>query len=677
MSFPSSTTRREGTNGSLTFIRPAVNNHNGNELHIAVDQKDVKKVKKLLSKSKKIKPLLTTFDADGNTPLTTALRNNDAEMVELLLQAYQQTKADINLRDKNGYTALHMAVATTDDKILLRLLQFDGIDVDVGNDDKNRPLHYFCQKFKSPNCSDPFQIFIEKGCNVNAQNNNGETPLHKAIFNNSVRLLMVDLLLKNGADVNLLNSMGESPLHYAVRLGRDDLVSVLLKAGADVSVAGQREKKTPLELAVEEGHKEMAARIKKHKELLDWLREQGLDQYLNVFVKEELYLDILGDMDEKTLDRLGVTSTGHRIKILKATKALKEKQGDNAAAAKKKDPEDDNTPIPPVSPADNEVVSNLRESLLALKHSGPAPIIDDSELEFTEKLGAGSSGKVYKGLCKGNEVAIKVLKSMTEAKEIEEFKKEFMIMSAIRSKYVVYFYGAVLEPKLCMVMEFCSRGSLYHVITNEKYDIGWDKTFHIAINMTKGVECLHNWDPQIVHRDFKSLNLLVNEKWEVKVCDFGLSRFNTGSNLETLVKMRGTFAYCAPEVYFGEQFSTKSDVYSIGMVLWELVTRCITGRYERPFAEFKNLHFDFQIIIQTAKKGLRPTIPPSCPEGLAQLIRDCFDHSPEKRPGCSEINQRLFVLQQDWMDHPDVWEKAKVKAVDGESAGTGGASSSD
>lgn len=121
-----------------------------------------------------------------------------------------------------------------------------------------------------------------------------------------------------------------------------------------------------------------------------------------------------------------------------------------------------------------------------------------------------------------------------------------------------------------------------------------------------------------------------------------------------------------PEVYFGEQFSTKSDVYSIGMVLWELVVRCITGRYERPFAEFKNLHFDFQIIIQTAKKGLRPTIPTTTPEGFAQLIRDCLEHSPDKRPSCSEILQRLFDLQTDWQKNTETWEKTKVKPEDEE-----------
>jgi len=389
---------------------------------------------------------------------------------------------------------------------------------------------------------------------------------------------------------------------------------------------------------------------------VDWLYEQGLESYQKQFVHEELFLDVMADLADKDLDRIGVNSTGHRIKIMKAIKVLKEKQGET----KKKPPPDEDEDGPALS---NESVNNLRESIMSLKHSGPAPLISDSDIEFTEKLGAGSSGKVYKGLFKGTDVAIKVLKSMTE-KELEEFKKEFQIMSAIRSPAVVYFYGAVLEPKLCMVMEYCSRGSLYHVLQSDKYEIGWDKTFRFAIETVKGIDCLHNWDPPIVHRDLKSLNLLVNEKWEVKVCDFGLSRFNTGSNLETLGKMRGTFAYCAPEVYFGEQFSTKSDVYSIGMVLWELVTRCITGRYERPFAEFKNLHFDFQIIIQTAKKGLRPTIPATCPAGFVKLITDSFDHSTEKRPSCAEILERLLLLQSDWQTNTEAWEKTKVKPED-------------
>ncbi|EFA82228.1 ankyrin repeat-containing protein [Heterostelium album PN500] len=457
----------------------------------------------------------------------------------------------------------------------------------------------------------------------------------------------------------------ESPLHYAVRLGRDDLVAVLLKAGADVSIVGahKNEKKTPHELAVSEGHKEMAARIKKYEDLFAWLVENGIEQYKMAFVQEEMFIDVLGDMNESILDKMKITAAGHRLKILKATALLKEQHPDTPPPST---PTTSTTTTlshthlfddDPDFANDNTDYSGLRDSLHQLKHITDINIISDGEIEYTEKLGAGSSGKVYKGLYKGKEVAIKVLKSMTEDKEIQEFKKEFQIMSAIRSKHVVHFYGAVLEPKPCMVMENCSNGSLYHVMNNEKLDIRWEKTFRFALETARGLDCLHSWNPQIVHRDLKSLNLLVNDKWEIKVCDFGLSRFNTGSNMETLAKMRGTMAYCAPEIYFGEQFSIKSDVYSIGMILWELVTRCVHGRYERPFSEYTNLQHDFQIIIQTSKKALRPTIPAECPPKFAQLIRECWDAAFEKRPNCGEIIKRLESLEAEFLANQDQWNK--------------------
>jgi len=629
-----------------------------NDLVLAVQQNDLNKVKKLVGK-KKAKVQLVTFDQFGQSPLSIALKNNQEDMVDILLGAYTQTKADINVRDKNGYAALHQAVSS-DDKILMKVLQHEGINVDVQNDDKNTPIHYFCQTFRSPNCQEPFQLFIQKGVNVNAQNKNGESPLHKAIFNNSVRLMMVDLLLKNGANVNLVNTNQESPLHYAVRLGREDLVSVLLKAGADINCVGTKERKSPYDLALEMNNKEMSARIKKYKDLFTWLQENSLEQYKDAFVKEEMFKDELGGMDDKILDKMGIHAYGHRLRILKATSILREQRDQNSdhssTSTNHIDPRDEEDSSSPDTPD----ISGLRDSLHALKHVSDVNFILDSELEYTEKLGAGSSGKVYKGLYKGKEVAIKVLKSMTEAKEIDEFKKEFQIMSAIRSKHVVLFYGAVLEPKLCMVMENCARGSLYHVMKDESLDIRWEKTFRFAIETVRGIEVLHNWEPSIVHRDLKSLNLLVNDKWDIKVCDFGLSRFNTGSNLETLVKMRGTFAYCAPEVYYGEQFSAKSDVYSIAMILWELVTRCINGRYERPFSEFKNLHHDFQIIIQTAKKGLRPSIPKACPPSLALLIQDCWDANLEKRPTCSEIIKRLLEIETEYKSNMETWEQTIV-----------------
>jgi serine/threonine protein kinase len=152
----------------------------------------------------------------------------------------------------------------------------------------------------------------------------------------------------------------------------------------------------------------------------------------------------------------------------------------------------------------------------------------------------------------------------------------------------------------------------------------------------------------------------VNNKWDVKVADFGLSRFNTDSNMATLTKMRGTFAYCAPEVYFGQHYATKSDIYSMGVVVWELVTRTIAGKYERPYAEFKHLQFDFQIIIQTAKKGLRPTFPPTAPEGFKKLFQDLVAAEAADRPECDEILKRLNALETEWKANQAEWEKLRT-----------------
>lgn len=205
-------------------------------------------------------------------------------------------------------------------------------------------------------------------------------------------------------------------------------------------------------------------------------------------------------------------------------------------------------------------------------------------------------------------------------------------MSAIRSAYVVYFFGIIDEPKLCMCMEMCSRGSLYHVLREgPPEDISWDLAFHLAIEAVAGVNVLHNSKPQILHRDLKSLNLLVTDDWHVKVCDFGLSRFDVQENIETMCKMRGTLAFCAPEIYFGKKFTPQADVYSIGVILWELFFRVINQVYAQPYSEF-NLKFDFQIIIQVAKNGLRPTIPPSAPPALSGLIQQCLLEDYTQRP---------------------------------------------
>ncbi|EFA78151.1 ankyrin repeat-containing protein [Heterostelium album PN500] len=280
-------TRRSSTSLPTT---PSFMNKPVNKLHQAIALKDLAKVKQRLSQARKAKLELAGFDNMDQTPLCAALRQGSFDIVKDILYFYQTNKMDINQQDKNGYTPLHVAASYCDDQILMLLLHFEGIN---------------------------------KGVNVNLQNKNGETPLHKSIFNNSVRLLMVNFLLEAGAEVNVLNSRGESPLHFAVRLGREDLVSVLVKAGADITVKGN-EKKTCYELSLQGGNVKVINFLKNVQDVYNWLRSIELEQYWLNFVKEEIFMDLLPDVDEKTLDSLKITFSGHRLKIIKNCRLLKD-----------------------------------------------------------------------------------------------------------------------------------------------------------------------------------------------------------------------------------------------------------------------------------------------------------------------------------------------------------------
>jgi hypothetical protein len=87
--------------------------------------------------------------------------------------------------------------------------------------------------------------------------------------------------------------------------------------------------------------------------------------------------------------------------------------------------------------------------------------------------------------------------------------------------------------------------------------------------------------------------------------------------------------------------------------MWELLNRCITGVYQKPYSEHKNLKFDFQVIVQTAKHGVRPTIPSSCPPPFVELMKKCWDADPDKRPDFTTIIKELIVIK-------DLFEKEKA-----------------
>ncbi|CAI9299739.1 unnamed protein product [Lactuca saligna] len=255
--------------------------------------------------------------------------------------------------------------------------------------------------------------------------------------------------------------------------------------------------------------------------------------------------------------------------------------------------------------------------------------IDFSELTVGTRVGIGFFGEVFRGIWNGTEVAIKVfLEQDLTAENMEDFCNEISILSRLRHPNVILFLGACTRPpRLSMVTEYMEMGSLYYLIhlSGQKKKLSWRRRLKMLRDICRGLMCIHRM--KIAHRDIKSANCLVNKHWTVKICDFGLSRMMTESPVKDSTSA-GTPEWMAPELIRNEPFTEKCDIFSLGVIMWELCT------LNRPWEGLP----PERVVYSVANEGSRLEIP----EGpLGKLIADCWAE-PAERPSCEDILARLL-----------------------------------
>ncbi|KAK4434251.1 Serine/threonine-protein kinase CTR1 [Sesamum alatum] len=259
------------------------------------------------------------------------------------------------------------------------------------------------------------------------------------------------------------------------------------------------------------------------------------------------------------------------------------------------------------------------------------------ELHIKERVGAGSFGTVHRADWHGSDVAVKVLTVQDfDDDKLKEFLREVAIMKRIRHPNVVLFMGAVTRrPHLSIVTEYLPRGSLFRLIHRPAAGEILDqrRRLRMALDVAKGVNYLHRLTPPIVHWDLKSPNLLVDKNWNVKVCDFGLSRFKANTFISSK-SVAGTPEWMAPEFLRGEPSNEKSDVYSFGVILWELVTM------QQPWSGLSPA----QVVGAVAFQNRRPAIPPNTSPVLTSLMESCWADDPAQRPSFGSIVDSLKKL---------------------------------
>ncbi|KAA8518805.1 hypothetical protein F0562_016421 [Nyssa sinensis] len=241
---------------------------------------------------------------------------------------------------------------------------------------------------------------------------------------------------------------------------------------------------------------------------------------------------------------------------------------------KKKYPKQDQLELP--LPA-QRLVSSLGSAAAEAAHCFILSEIEDATKNFEKKIGSGGFGVVYYGKLKdGKEIAVKVLTSNSYQGK-REFSNEVTLLSRIHHRNLVQFLGYCQEEgKSILVYEFMHNGTLkehlYGPLTCER-GINWIRRLEIAEDAGKGIEYLHTGCvPSIIHRDLKTSNILLDKNMRAKVSDFGLSKLAVDGASHVSSIVRGTVGYLDPEYYISQQLTEKSDIYSFGVILLELIS---------------------------------------------------------------------------------------------------------
>ncbi|XP_006868652.1 PREDICTED: mitogen-activated protein kinase kinase kinase MLK4-like [Chrysochloris asiatica] len=283
--------------------------------------------------------------------------------------------------------------------------------------------------------------------------------------------------------------------------------------------------------------------------------------------------------------------------------------------------------------------------------------IEFEQLELKELIGAGGFGQVFRATWLGQEVAVKAARRDPEqdaAAAAESVRREAKLFSMLRHPNIIQLRGVCLrQPNLCLVLEFARGGTLNRALaaaaesrapcSRRARRIPPHVLVNWAVQIARGMLYLHQEAVvPILHRDLKSSNILLLEKIEhdddvcnktLKITDFGLAR---EWHRTTKMSAAGTYAWMAPEVIKSSMFSKGSDIWSYGVLLWELLTG------EAPYRGIDGLAVAYGVAVNK----LTLPIPSTCPEPFAKLMKECWEQDPHIRPSFALILEQLSAIEE-------------------------------
>jgi serine/threonine protein kinase len=250
-------------------------------------------------------------------------------------------------------------------------------------------------------------------------------------------------------------------------------------------------------------------------------------------------------------------------------------------------------------------------------------------------IGKGGYGEVYYGEWKLQEVAVKKLylsPHNTSESELKSIQREIDILKNLRNRHIIQYYGTYSDDQeILIIMDYAENGTLANFINDNK-DKEHDWSFNTGLikQMTLGLVYIHH--ENIIHRDLKSMNILLANNYQAKISDFGLAKTKDISSSRSK-DIKGTLRWMAPELLKGKKHSEQSDIYSLGMVIWEIAAKSTI-----PFRDIDNSSLYFHII-----KNGKETIPVGTPQNIHNIIQQCWKDDLDERITLKGILEEIGV----------------------------------
>ncbi|KAL1023295.1 hypothetical protein UPYG_G00038820 [Umbra pygmaea] len=250
-------------------------------------------------------------------------------------------------------------------------------------------------------------------------------------------------------------------------------------------------------------------------------------------------------------------------------------------------------------------------------------LLDIKKLTLGQSIGEGEFGVVYEGDYMGQKVAVKNIKCDVTA---QAFLEETTVMTKLQHKNLVRLFGVILHNGLHIITELMAKGNLVNFLrTRGRSVISTGQLLRFALDVCEGMEYLES--KRLVHRDLAGRNILLSIEHVAKISDFGLTKMDCKASDNAKLPIKWT----APEALRNEKFSTWSDIWSYGVLLWEIFSY---GRQPYPTMSLKEVK-------EEVLQGYRMGAPEKCPPSVYALIMSCWEAEPKKRPSFHKLQERL------------------------------------